>query len=314
MEATVFITGITLALMIAALDSVVSALNTPELALAPGNHEKRAEASPRSQEGGQPEVNKVMMEAKKPEAFTIDFGDGRFSPAVRISPDDDPRKIIDRFGLITPRPTIFITGGASQMTDDDIARTREIVYDGIAYFADQHNITVIDGGTEAGVMQMIGAARKSRGYKFPLIGVCPERKVSYPGYHNPAEEAKLEDGHSHFVLIDAPEWGDESQMIVNLTRAIADGQPMIGILINGGKIAERDVYLATTQGDNSVPILVLDGSGRTATNIANAFKTGQAASDIIRAIIAGGDIKLTAINDGKEAMLKKLSAHFNFNS
>jgi hypothetical protein len=309
MEATVFVMGITLALMMAALDSVINGLRSPELAFAPGLVEKHAELPLRR--GVEPSVDEAIMNAKKPEAFTIEFGEGKFSPAMRIGPEDDPTAIIERFGLITPRPTIFITGGASQMSDDDIERTREIVYDGIAYFAETHNLTVIDGGTEAGVMQMIGEARKSRGYKFPLIGVCPESKVSYPGYQNPAQEAVLEDGHSHFVLIDSPEWGDESQMIVNLTRAIAAGQPMIGILINGGKIAERDVYLATTQGDNRVPILVLDGSGRTATNIANAFKTGQAASDIIKAIIAGGDIKLTAINDGKEAMIKKLSDHFH---
>lgn len=312
MEATVFVMGITLALMIAALDSVVNALNIPERR--PGYLEKQSEQSPSYHQKvtGQPGVDEAMADVIKSDTFTIDFGNGKFSPAIRIGPNDDPYKIIERFGLIIPRPTIFITGGASQMTDDDIARTREIVYDGIAAFAEDHNLTVIDGGTEAGVMQMIGEARKDRNYRFPLIGVCPHSKVSYPGFKNPQEEAVLEDGHSHFVLIEAPEWGDESQMIVNLTRAIAAGQPMIGILINGGKIAERDVYLATTQGDNRVPILVLDGSGRTATNIANAFKTGQAASDIIRAIIAGGDIKLTAINDGKEAMIKKLTTHFNF--
>lgn len=309
MEATVFVMGISLALMMATLDSVINGLKTPEWAFMPGQVEQRTGLPLRRVV--EPSVDEMRMSAKKPEAFTIDFGEGKFSPAIRIGPDDDPKLIIERFGLITPRPTIFITGGASQMSDEDIERTREIVYDGIAYFAETHNLTVIDGGTEAGVMQMIGEARKNRGYKFPLIGVCPESKISYPGYQNPAQEAVLEDGHSHFVLIDAPEWGDESQMIVNLTRAIANGLPMIGILINGGKIAERDVYLATTQGDNRVPILVLDGSGRTATNIANAFKTGQAASDIIKAIIAGGDIKLTAINDGKDAMLKKLSDHFH---
>jgi hypothetical protein len=242
--------------------------------------------------------------------FTIPFSDGRFAPAIRQPLGGNPQDIVQLFGLVTPRPTIFITGGASQMTEDDITMTQEVVEGGIAAFAERYNITVIDGGTEAGVMHMIGEARQRNQYKFPLIGVAPVSKVSYPGYQNPNQEAVLDEGHSHFVLVEGSEWGDESQTIVELTRTIAAGQPMIGVLINGGKIAEKDVYIATTQGENPIPILVLDGSGRTATNIANAFKTGQTASQIIHAIIAGGDIRLTALRDGKDAMFKKLQAHF----
>lgn len=247
------------------------------------------------------------------ELFPIRFATSQ-RPALVIPPSGDPNFIINSFGLGHPRPTIFITGGASQMTPEDMALTRQVVEDGIAAFAQRYNITVIDGGTEAGVMQMIGEARRKNDYQFPLIGVAPVGKVAWPGYDNPHKEASLDEGHSHFVLMDANEWGDESQMIVNLTRAIASGLPMIGILINGGKIAEKDVYLATTQGrpEQRVPMLILDGSGRTATNIATAFKTGTSSSSIIKAIIAGGDIRLTDLDGGKIAMLTRLHDHFKF--
>lgn len=301
-DTLVLVSGITLALIIAVLDSLVNIHSVTQPVT--------SEASTTGTGRGIEDSMAVPEQSQKHKTFMIHFEGARFSPAMMIPPDDDPHAIINTFGLLTPRPTIFITGGASGMSPDDIARTREIVNEGIAAFAEEHNITVIDGGTDAGVMQMIGEARHRNNYKFPLIGVCPAAKVSYPGFKNPHEEATLEDGHSHFVLIEADEWGDESPMIVNLTRAIASGLPMIGILINGGKIAEKDVYLATAQGDDKIPILVLDGSGRTATNIATAFKTGQASNNIIKAIIAGGDIRLTAITDGKEAMLKKLKHHF----
>jgi hypothetical protein len=245
------------------------------------------------------------------ELFSIHFGTS-LRPAMVVPLTVDPQMIVRSFGLGHPRPTIFITGGASQMTEDDISRTREVVEHGIAAFAQRYNITVIDGGTEAGVMQMIGSARHKHNYQFPLIGVAPVGKVAWPSYDNPQHEAQMEEGHSHFVLVDANEWGEESQMIVNLTRAISGGLPMIGILINGGKIAEKDVYLATAQGDQRIPILVLDGSGRTATNIATAFKTGMASNNIIKAIIAGGDIRLTDLDKGKDAMLTHLHEHFKF--
>ena len=245
-------------------------------------------------------------------SFTIRFSEHQYSPALRVDPNDDVQKIIESFGLITPRPTLFITGGASRMTEDDIQRTREIMNEGIAKFAEQHNVTVIDGGTDAGVMQMIGEARKKNNYKFPLIGCAPYYKVTFPGSEIvEGAEASLEAGHSHFVLVNAPEWGGESQTIVNLTRAIAARQrPMIGVLINGGAIAERDVFFATAIGNDRIPILVLDGSGRTADTISNAFKTQRTDNRMIKAIIQGGDIRLTPLVEGVPALLKHLNKHY----
>ena len=249
---------------------------------------------------------------KEKSTFTIRFSETQYSPALRVNTNDDAQLIIDSFGLMTPRPALFITGGAGKMTDDDITRTREIMNNGIAKFAEEHNLTVIDGGTEAGVMQMIGEARKKNNYKFPLIGCAPYYKVKYPG-SEPIDgaEAALEDGHSHFVLVNSHEWGGESETIVKLTRAIAGRQrPMIGVLINGGTIAEKDVYYATAVGDNPIPILILDGSGRTADNISTAFKTQQTDSSMIKAIIQGGDIRLTPLSEGVPSLLKKLTKHF----
>jgi hypothetical protein len=288
MDASIFISAIMLLIVVGALHSLSA--NQPQPS----------------------ESDTVTNMPKEKTIFTIRFSENQYSPALRVNPEDDARKIIETFALITPRPALFITGGASNMTDEDIQRTREIMNNGIAKFAEEHNITVIDGGTEAGVMQMIGEARKKHGYKFPLIGVAPYYKVSYPGAEPlPGADASLEDGHSHFVLVNTPEWGGESETIVRLTRAIADRQrPMIGVLINGGAIAERDVYYATAIGDNRIPILVLDGSGRTADTISQAYKTQRTDNKLIKAIIQGGDIILTPLSEGVPALLKHLHKHF----
>jgi hypothetical protein len=153
--------------------------------------------------------------------------------------------------------------------------------------------------------------RQKRRYRFPLIGVAPRLKIEYPGFANPAAEAQLHQGHSHFVLVESDSWGKESRTIVDLTRAISQRQqPMLGILINGGKIAEHDIYLATSVGEDSVPVLVLDGSGRKADEVSTAVKTGKTSSKIIRAIVKGGRIDLVNIHGGADAMLNKLSSHF----
>jgi hypothetical protein len=283
MDVALFIAGIALLVLIAGLDSL---------------HESRSQNLPGN-----------LMEKQK-EQFIISFREGAWVPAIKTQPDADPQKIINAFGLITPRPTLFITGGASAMSEEDIQRTQILMNDGIAAFAEKHNITVVDGGTEAGVMDMIGDARRRNNYKFPLIGVAPIHKVSFPGYVGRSSESTLQSGHSHFVLVDADEWGGESVMIVGLAKALA-GQTasIMGVLINGGKIAEREVYLATTQGESKMPLLVIDGSGRTADNISTAFKTQRTDSALIQAIIKG-DIRITSLNEGVDALIEQLEKEY----
>lgn len=242
--------------------------------------------------------------------FHIRFDEDRVSSAVSVSSRGSANAILRHFGLETPRPVIFISGGAAGMSADEVESTQEVM-ESIAAFAEQHNIVVIDGGTESGVMKMIGDARRDHRYTFILIGVAPRLLVSYPNYDNERSQSDLHDGHSHFVLVESDSWGKESRLIVELTRAISNQQfPMLGILINGGKVAEQDIYLATTKGDNRIPILVLEGSGRKADEVSNAIKTGTTSSRIIRAIVAGGEISLVNIGAGHDAMRAKLEKHF----
>ncbi|MCA9886414.1 MAG: hypothetical protein KC708_25750 [Anaerolineae bacterium] len=249
--------------------------------------------------------------ANRPPTFTIHFPDGRFAPAVQVKQDDDPQMIIDLFNLLVPCPALFISGGAGSMTPEDITATRDIIADGIAEFAEQHKLAVVDGGTDSGVMQMLGQVRRERRYRFPLIGVAPIGRVSYPGHESPDHDAILHEGHSHFVLVEGNDWGDESQMLVDMVRKLSRSKPSLGILINGGNIAEKDVYIATTQGENSIPMIVLEGSGRKADEIATALSTGETESKIIKAIISGGRITVASIKAGATALRERLMLHFD---
>jgi hypothetical protein len=243
--------------------------------------------------------------------FTIPFPGGHTALAVCVSPSADPLWVMERFGITNAIPAIFISGGASYMTDEDKARTTEMM-GVVADFAERHGAVVIDGGTDAGVMQIIGGARRQHNYTFPLIGVCPIGKVSYPGFENLNHEANLEDSHSHFVLVLGNEWGDETNLLIRLTYTISGkgSQPAIGILINGGRIAQNEVYLATTK-DLRLPMIVVEGSGRFADELATAFRTGKTNQQILKAILEGGDIKLISTIEGPEKMREHLTNRFD---
>lgn len=292
MDVITLIGGIILALILASLDIGVMMVH---------NH---PDAKPST------DMDELMSNHKR---FNINFEEGTVATGLKVELDTPVDEVIRALGLKTPSACLFISGGAGNMSPEDIKRTRKIIDEGVAKFASEHGITVIDGGTESGVMQMIGEARRNHNYSFPLIGVAPYGKVHYPGQPNPASEAELDSNHSHFVLVNSDKWGSESQMIIDLTRHICGHKQehALGVLINGGKIAQQDIYLATAQGDQKIPILVLEGSGRFAEELATAFRTGHANQAILRAILAGGDIKLLATGEGVETMWQKLDDHFN---
>lgn len=292
MDIVVVIGGIIVALIFASLDSIVA----PTL-INPKRNPPNGMGNPMSND----------------KTFEIHFEEGRTSTAIHVEQGTPGDAILEALKIDVPAPCIFISGGAGGMSPEDIAKTRQIMDQGVAKFASQNGITVIDGGTESGVMQMIGEARRKNDYNFPLIGVAPFGKIQYPGHENNENEAELDSNHSHFVLVDSDEWGGESQTIIDLTRATSGNKQKhaLGILINGGKIAQHDIYLATAKGDQKIPILVLEGSGRFAQELATAFRTGHANQQILKAIIQGGDIKLLATGEGVDTMREKLEAHFS---
>jgi hypothetical protein len=243
--------------------------------------------------------------------YRISFPNGESAVAIRVATDCDPNLVLRAFRFSHLYPAIFISGGAGGMSEEDIHRIHHIMAE-VARFAQEQGACIVDGGTESGVMQMIGDARLQAKHTFPLIGVAPIHKIAYPGFANPEEEAQLEDSHTHFVLVDGDDWGDESAVILRLTRTISGkGKlPALGILINGGRVALHDVYMASTA-ELKLPMLILEGSGRAADEISTAFRTGRTQRDILKAILAGGDIELVAADEGPGAIRQKLAARFS---
>ncbi|MDZ4669794.1 MAG: hypothetical protein SH821_02890 [Phototrophicales bacterium] len=246
--------------------------------------------------------------------FTIRFPNGNTAKAIRAKPNEHSSFLLRTLGFTPPQPILFVSGGASGMSDYDKAQT-ELMMEAVLLFAQQNSITIIDGGTESGIMKMCGDIRIRHGYTFPLLGVTPRGLVSYPDHPNPNSQAELEDGHTHFVLIEGDQWGEESETIINLTMTMSGAgtmarKPAVGILINGGKIAMQEIYLATTRDKHKLPIIVLDGSGRAADEVSTAFRTGRTTQTVLRAILRGGDIQLVGTNEGADSIRQKLSIKF----
>jgi hypothetical protein len=219
------------------------------------------------------------------DAFTIDFGPDGSARAVVVQ--EHLRTTPAALGLPGPRPVLVVVGGAGGLTDRDLAALRAVVEGAIRPAVVASGAIVVDGGTDSGVMRLLGRAREGL---FPLVGVAAIGTATLPGRPAPRPgAADLEPHHTHFVLVPGTAWGDEAPWLARVATGLAGRSPAATILLNGGAIAYDDVRHSLAE---RTPVLVLDGTGRTADRIAAARRgardddraTALAASDYLSVV------------------------------
>ena len=159
-----------------------------------------------------------------------------------------------------PRPDVLIsvTGSAASL---QLTSTLQRVFDrGLATAAAMTNAWIFTGGTDSGVMKLVGDAIHKYGLDVPLVGIMPwgavqNRRTLHGAkgdvipYHTKASssllEGKLNPHHTHQILVDAVReygegdvaWGHEIHMRSQLERvyAQAKGVPVVLLVVQGGQ-------------------------------------------------------------------------------
>ncbi len=160
---------------------------------------------------------------------------------------------------------IFLSGGASRMSADDQRRLLSM-FDALAQLARSgKRFAVGDGGTQAGIMQAAGEARKAARGGFPLVGVAPAKEIP------PRGGTPVDPNHSVIVAVDDPSllpdqdgWGSETETMYALFDRLSAGRPSVTIVANGGGITLKEVAANVASGRT---MLVIEGSGRVADAI-----------------------------------------------
>jgi hypothetical protein len=210
-------------------------------------------------------------------------------------------------GLQKGHRVLVVIGGASKLSEDDFARVRLIFSDVLAPLAQKWNAYVVDGGTDAGVMRLMGQARSEHRGGFPLIGVCPEKLAVLPDEAKTSDEATLlEPHHTHFLLVPGAAWGDESPWIANVASELADGKPSVTVLINGGEVTWKDASQNVLHGRS---IIVIAGSGRTADHLAAVLR-GELIDQRAQELVDSGLIQAIDLNAGHEELTKTIERIF----
>lgn len=218
--------------------------------------------------GGSVAAEGLCGERVSTQMVVLEFDDGRTARIARPRQFTEITAAVASFGLRGHRPVLVVAGGAAGLDEDGEKRLAPLFSDALLPVALARQAAVVDGGTDSGVMRLLGRARAAAGADFPLVGVAAEGTVILPGDEaGPAGRSPLESNHSHFVLVPGSSWGDESPWLSKVAAELAGGAPSATVLISGGQIALEDVTHSLAAGR---PVLAIAGTGRAADRIAAA--------------------------------------------
>ncbi len=173
-------------------------------------------------------------------------------------------------GITSPAPAVAVVGGAGGLAPADAITCESAFAQALLPAVIDAGATIVDGGTDAGIMRLLGRVRREAGAGVQQIGVVAGGTVAWPGQSPADGTAQLERNHTHFVVVPGVAWGDEVPWLHAVTAAIAGELPRITVLANGGEIAYWDVAAAVATRHR---VFVLSGTGRAADEIARAAAT-----------------------------------------
>src|SRR6266700_1412072 len=136
----------------------------------------------------------------------IHFPNGNLAQAILPPAGTRSTDLLHTLNIQQPNAVIIIAGGASKMDAQVHPDLDRLFTRGIAQVATSAGALIIDGGTHAGVMAIMGQAVAEQQRRSTLLGVAPAGIVTYPGKSTGMSGSEsvpgvpLDPNHSHFVL------------------------------------------------------------------------------------------------------------------
>ncbi len=213
-------------------------------------------------------------------------------------------QMLEELGIRRGSPVIVFMGGAAKMNAEDAIKLERVIRDGVARAAVELEANVVDGGTDSGTMGMLNAALGECEHEGNYIGVAPGQLTHLPNQPTNGHLETLGGAHTHFVLVEGDNWGDELKPMYALINALAEGVPSLGILVNGGNGTQNEVKENVSDDRKMV---VLEGSGRLADKISLQLHfSGTLADTNIQKMSRDGDFSIFDIELDPGELVKKI--------
>ena len=173
-------------------------------------------------------------------AHSIVLAGGRSAIAVDAPADVSGEEAVAALALPRQHGAIVLNGGTTELPTDLAVTLRDTLGNGLARVAVEDRLTVVTGGTDAGIFSLFGQALGDE-RTAPCIGVVPAGRVIWPERASPADRGPedeelvpLEPHHSHFLLVAGDEWGAETEAMLSLVDALSADCGSLAVLAGGG--------------------------------------------------------------------------------
>lgn len=235
--------------------------------------------------------------------FQYTFANGKTADVIEVEQRTELKTALKQLGFNQYYPTLVLVGGASKITESDLLRLEKIFIDIITPLVQELGIIVIDGGTDAGIMKLIGKARATIGGTFPLIGVAAIGTVELSDVFSVSHgRAFLAPEHTHFILVPGHNWGDESPWLAEIPTLFSNNLPSVTLVINGGEITWQDVWYSVNEGRST---MILAGSGRTADQLATAVR-GEITDSRAIPLVESGLLSVIDLNQNSDLLTQEI--------
>jgi hypothetical protein len=198
---------------------------------------------------------------------------------------------------------LLVFGGADDLDKTKFLDIKLLLRRGLLAAATKHQSIILDGGTQSGIMQLMGEAVAEENDKIQLVGIAPEAKVSFPGKTG-TDLAPMDPNHTDFFLVEGADWGDETATIFKLAGALCKTDkdtnlPTMAVLAGGGKIAGQEILTAVRKG---ISVLVIRNSGGFADELAAAWdkRIEPQADNVLKEIVTFGEISFCELEAAPE--------------
>lgn len=197
---------------------------------------------------------------------TVEFPNGNVARLVRTPASVDIRQVIARLNLPVPRALLILNGGTARLEGAVRDRLEQLLA-AVAGVVIEEGITLVTGGTNAGIFALLGAALAKTGpLKAPCIGVSVAGRAGID---------QLEPHHSHFVLVEGEDWGEETPVMYDLAATLGRTCPSLAIFAGGGEITITEMRYNVLQ---KRELILIAGSKRS-TDLAVAAHAGEDVAD-----------------------------------
>ena len=232
---------------------------------------------------------------------TVEFPSGHRAQLLRVKRETEPKEILTALQLPTPRALVLLNGGTAKLSVDLEARLRSLLHEGLARIAAEEQITLLTGGTDAGIFSLLGEGIAKWQPAVSCIGVVPSGPIRWPG--QTSGDASLEPHHSHFVVVEGENWGDETATMYALAAAFTC--PSLAVFAGGGSITLREMQANVEQRRG---MILIAGSGRN-TDVVLAARAGSSVDDsLVQSIARDGLITSFALGDDPAKFIRLLKA------